>query len=243
MEVAHGKAHRWRKEEVSGTVANMPPSVNRPRNSIAFAQARDTRITWLLDRHPVTAAMLVALGLFASKRRALRRLDRLVNRGRIRLVGTVRRNAGRPEHVFCRWRPKVDDLVHEIELTALCLRLNAERIDRGPHVTDQTLRPDAEIWINGQVYYLELDRGTMGYHQMERRFQLYGSFPHFVIWVCPTAERRDGLRARADCLRPCALFTTFAEAVEDPHRPIWLDYAASRVALPAQGSTGKNSVA
>jgi hypothetical protein len=196
---------------------------------------------WLLDRHPVTAAMLVSLGLFASKRRALRRLNRLVTCGRIRLVGTVSRAKGRPEHVYCRWRPKVDDLVHEIELTALCLRLDAEKIDRGPHVTDQTIRPDAEVWINGQVYYLELDRGTMGYVQVERRFHLYESFADFVLWVCSTTDRREGLRARAKRLRPCALFTTFAEALSDPHRPIWLDVAGTRVGLSVHRDSSKKS--
>ena len=29
-------------------------------------------------------------------------------------MGTVSRSGGRPEHVYCRWRPKGDDLVHEV---------------------------------------------------------------------------------------------------------------------------------
>ena len=221
---------------------NGPSSEPCPgRHSNAYARTRDARVEWLLARHPVTAAMLVSLRLFPSKGKALRRLNRLVAKGRIRLVGTVRRKGGRPEHVFCRWRPKADDLIHEVELTDLCLRLDAERIDRGPHVTDQAIRPDAEVWINGQVYYLELDRGTMGYGQMERRFRLYEGFAHFVLWVCPAVERRDGLRARAGRLRSCALFTSFAEAVTDPHRALWLDYAGTRVALPSARHMVKSS--
>jgi hypothetical protein len=50
--------------------------------------------------------------------------------------------------------------------------------------------------------------------------------------VCPTAERRDGLRNRAEAIRHCALFTTFPEAVADPHRAIWLDVGGKRAALP-----------
>src|SRR5688500_8191616 len=95
------------------------------RQCNAFARERDARIRWLLDRHPVTAAMLHALGWFPTKAKALRRLRRLVERKQVRLVGTVCRKAGRPEHVYCRYRPKADQLLHEVELSELCLRLDA----------------------------------------------------------------------------------------------------------------------
>ena len=206
-----------------------------PRQSLALARVRDARIRWLLGLHPVTAAMLVSLGWFPTKQKALRRLGRLVERRRVRVVGTVSRKPGRPEHVYCRWQPKSDDLEHEVELTELCLRLDAATISRGPQTTDHDIRPDAEAWINGQVYYLELDCGTMGYAQIARRFRLYETFPQFVLWVCPTPERRDGLRTRAGAIRSAALFTTLPEALADPHSAIWLDYQGTRIALPRQG--------
>src|SRR2546423_1567757 len=90
-----------------------------PAESTSFARARDARVCWLLSMHPVTAAMFVGLGWFPSKRKALTRLRRLCLRRRIRLVGTVCRKAGRPEHVYCRYQPKTDHLLHEIELTEL----------------------------------------------------------------------------------------------------------------------------
>jgi hypothetical protein len=211
---------------------------DRPRESAAYAKARDERVVWLLTMHPVTAAMLVRIGWFPTRAKALKRLRRLCARGRVRFVGTMCRRFGRPEHVFCRWRVKHDDLLHEVELTELCLRLDAGAIRRGPHATDTRIRPDAEVSINGRVYYVELDRGSMGYAQMERRFRLYDTFPHFVLWVCPTPERRDALRARAEGLRHCALFTTFAEALVDPHAAIWLDYGSERVALPREEHSG-----
>src|SRR5438105_4613916 len=68
-------------------------------SSLAFARERDARICWLLDTHPVTASMLVTLRWFPSKRKALKRLNRLVAKKRIRLVGTVCRKPGRPENV------------------------------------------------------------------------------------------------------------------------------------------------
>src|SRR5882724_10179453 len=83
-------------------------------NGNDFARRRDARVCWLLDMHPVTAAMLVRIGWFPSKNKALKRLNRLVRRRRIKLVGTVCRKAGRPEQIYCRWMPKSDHLLHEV---------------------------------------------------------------------------------------------------------------------------------
>ena len=211
------------------------PIPDAARHSNDFARERDARIYWLLDTHPVTAAMLVGLGWFRTKNKALKRLRRLVARKRIRIVGSVCRKAGRPELVYCRWRPKADQLLHEIGLTELCFRIDAGRIVRGPHMTDDRVLPDAEVWIDGQAYYLEFDRGTMSHAQIERRFRKYEGCPHFVLWVCCTEGRLDALRKRAERIRGTALFTTYAEAVADPHDAIWRDFAGERVALPREG--------
>jgi hypothetical protein len=203
--------------------------------STAFARERDARIRWLLGVHPVTAAMLVAIGWFPTRNKALKRLRRLVRRGQIRLVGTVCRKAGRPEHVYCRHRPKSDSLLHEVELTDLCLRLDAGKILRGAESTDTRLRPDAEVWINGRRYCLELDRGTMGYARIAGRFRLYEGCPDLVLWVCSSPARAEGFRRRAERIRGTALFATFADALATPHGPVWRDFAGNRAALPREG--------
>src|SRR2546430_11802799 len=100
---------------------------------------------------------------------------------------------------------------------------------------DMDVRPDAEVQINGTVYYLEWDRGTMSYAQIVRhRFRMYERCPHLALWVCSTNARRDGLRSQAERIRSVALFTTAAEALASPHNPIWIDYGGERVALPRQ---------
>ncbi len=213
-----------------------PLSTPTTLHSLAFSRERDARICWLLDRHPVTSAMLVQLGWFPTRAKAQKRLRRLVGKNAIRLVGTVCRRSGRPEHVYCRWRAKPDQLLHEVELTALSLRIDAAKILRGPHGTANDLRPDAELWINGQRYFLELDRGTEGYAQITRRFHAYEGCNDFVLWICPTAERREGLRRRAEKLRHIALFTTFTDALSSPHDAVWIDYQGGHAALPREGA-------
>lgn len=188
----------------------------------------------LLDQHPVTAEMLTALGWFPTRGKALRRLARLVTRGKVRVAGTVSLKVGRPQQVYCRWQPKADQLTHEILLTSVCLRLEAARILRGSQVTRKDLLADAEVWIRNRLYFLELDRGTMSYAQIERRYQKYTAATEFVLWVCSTVERRNGLRRRAEVIRHTALFATLGEAVIDPHQPIWHDFVGQTVALPRE---------
>ena len=214
--------------------AAMPLSPDPHRRSNEFGRGRDRQICWLLSMHPATAAMLVSLSLFPTVKKARKRLARLALCRRIRLVGSVCRKSGRPEHVYCTWRPQAQQLLHEVELTQLCLRLDAGNILRGPHVKDDRIRPDAEVWIRGRLYYLELDRGTMSLRQIDGRFRKYEECRHLVLWVCATAERREALRQRAERLRQSALFASLAEAVASPHWPIWQDYTGQRAALPRE---------
>lgn len=210
------------------------PHTPAPDESAAFARRRDAWVIGLLDQHPVTAEMLAALGWFPTRGKALRRLARLAARGRVRVAGTVALKAGRPQHVYCRWRPKADQLAHEVLLTRVCLRLRAARILRGPRVTHRDLRPDAEVWIRNRLYFLELDRGTMSYAQIERRYQKYATAPEFVLWVCATAERRDGMRERAGLIRQTALFAQIDEAATDPHGEVWTDFSGQSTRLPGE---------
>jgi hypothetical protein len=222
------------------------PAAPLPSESTRFGRARDERILRLLGGHPVTAAILVSLGWFPNKNKALKRLGRLVRRRKIRCVGSIARTGGRPEHVYCRWRPKPDLLLHEVELTELCLKLHAGSVRRGPHVLDRRVLPDAELVINGVPYYLELDRGTMSPRQVVRdRFRKYRDYPHLCLWVCSSEARREGLRSQAESIRSTALFATRADVLALPHGLVWLDFGGNWAALPreqvrvfAGGNTG-----
>src|SRR5207247_2347891 len=84
------------------------------------------------------------------------------------------------------------------------------------------------VWINGQLYYLELDRGTMSYTQISARYAKYKACPHVVLWICSNRDRLEGMRARAAQLRHTALFSTLSEAICSPHGAIWQDHSANR---------------
>ncbi len=206
------------------------------RSSNAVARRRDALLRWLLLRHPATAGMLVQVGLFPSRKKASRRLQKLRQRGEVRLLGIVALKDGRPEHVYARGRWKADNLLHEVQLTRVCLKIDADAIRRGAGETDARLRPDAELLIGGQRYLLELDCGTIAYEVIvTRRFLPYRSSPDLVLWVCPTESRMEGLRRRAEAIRDVALFTTLDQALRNPHAPIWVDYDGERAALPRGG--------
>lgn len=212
------------------------PTTSSTRNNNRFARERDALILRLLDHHPATASMLASIGLFPTRKKASERLARLTKRGRVRLLGTVSLGDGRPQHVYGRGRCKRDNLLHEVQLTRVCLRIQAEEVRRGSGEVDGTLLPDAELVINGKQYFLEMDCGTMSYSQVVRdRFLKYRFAEQLVLWVCPTDARREGLRRHAEMNRATALFTTFAEAVTNPHAPIWVDFDGGRAALPRNG--------
>lgn len=213
---------------------------NGHRSSNAFARQRDATILWLLEHHPATAGMLAGIGLFSNRRKAGKRLCRLRQRKQVRILGTVSLKGGHPEQVYCRGRWwKADNLLHEVQLTRVCLKIEADEIRRGQGDTDPFLRPDAELYINGQRFLLEMDCGTMSYGEIVRkRFAKYRACPDFVLWICPSERRRDGLRRHADLIRGTGLFTTLDAALANPHASIWMDVDGEKAALPHRSKGG-----
>jgi hypothetical protein len=216
----------------------MTPS-SSPKTSNAIARERDAALLWLLARHPVTATMLVQIGLFSNRKKASKRLCRLAQRRKLRLLGTVSLKCGRPEYVYGRGHWNTTNLTHEVLLTKVCLKIDAEEMRRGHGEVDATLRPDAQLLIGGRWFCLELDCGTTGYADVVRkRFTKYQACDDLVLWVCPTASRMEGLRRHATIVRGTALFTTLDEALANPHDRIWIDCDGARAALPRSTKAG-----
>ena len=246
MSACHRAVHdhaKWHPPRIDacgqrGTVARMDTTLSphRPEESAAYCLIRDETVASLINTHPVTAALLVERGLFPTRKKARERLRVLTRQKRIHRVGVIWRKAGSPENVYCLWRPKSDQLPHEVELSALCLRLSATTVRRGPGVKDRTVRPDAEVQINDDLFYLELDRGSMRIDQIEERLAKYRGCPHMALWVCPNQKRLEAVRRAANAVVRDALFTTFDEALADPHAEIWQDFNGERTFLPCEQS-------
>ena len=130
---------------------------------------------------------------------------------------------GRPESVFCNgWRPKYDQLRHEVKLTDFLLLYTPDELVRGWYV-DRTIRPDAQMLLEEQKYYVELDTGHMSMGQIKRRQVVYRDVTdHLVLYVTLGTQRRvKSLIQASQLIDKIGLFTTLDEAMADPSGAIW----------------------
>jgi hypothetical protein len=141
-------------------------------------------------------------------------------------------DAGRPERVFCNgWRPKYDQLRHELLLTDFLLCYGEADTLRGWAV-DRRLRPDAEMTLDGYFYNVELDTGEQTHAQVRRRQAAYAGTDNFLLYVTTSTKRLDGLRKNVhDAVKRIALFTTLDQAIANPRGDIWVDSEGERTAI------------
>jgi len=211
----------------------VPPSPDRTPYPFHTPRKRDDFICFALA-HPATVTTLMAINLFSRPRKLRACLHRLVTEGRIQHLGTIQWGRGRPEHVYCRWRPGPAQLLQEVQLTEVLLRLDAGDVRRGPFISDQMVRPDAEVVINGLLYYLELDRSPQEAQSLTQRMAAYASCEHPSLWLCATHKRAEALRRQAATLPAPALITTLEDAYRGSHRDIWRDCGGRIVPLPRE---------
>jgi hypothetical protein len=141
-------------------------------------------------------------------------------------------DSGRPENVYCNgWKPKYDQLRHELLLTDFLLGYPEVDTLRGWAV-NRRLRPDAEMTLGDYFYYVELDTGEQSYAQVRRRQARYAGVEDYVLYVTTTGKRLDGLRRQAhEAVKRIALFTTLADAQREPHGEIWTDCLGEKTAI------------
>jgi hypothetical protein len=204
------------------------PSSSQPRPICIDGFARDARVCALLVTHPVTTGLLVQIGLFPNRQRALKRLRLLAERHHIRVVGSVSMSTGGQELVFCRWKPRPARLAHEVALSEVLLRLNLGTVYRGPDMARKNSSADAEVSIGGERYWLVMDQRAMWEESMWRRLRRYELSSQRSLWVCGTAQNMERLCEQAERLRQSkgrtwALYTTHREALAHPDGPVWRD--------------------
>lgn len=130
-------------------------------------------------------------------------------------------DTGRPERVYCNsWKPKADQLRHEVLLTDFLLCYPESDVLRG-WLVNRRIRPDAEMTWKDRLFYVEFDTGHESYSQVRRRQRVYSGIQDILLYVTLTKTRMAGLIRNSRAVKSIALFTTLELAKRDPFGPIW----------------------
>lgn len=196
---------------------------------------RDDAILDRVSIHPCTPQQL--MDFFPCKTIGYRRIVKLRNRKRITHRGTAMINhSGRPQDVYCNdWKPKHNNLRHEVLLTDFLLLYPDAAIVRGYDV-DRKIRPDAEMsFDNGKKHhFVELDTGHVRYNKLKERWKAYGNTKDLLLVVTSTQKRLQNLLKHSQRVAHIAVFTTLAEARKNPHGKIWIDTSGNAGSLPTR---------
>ena len=139
------------------------------------------------------------------------------------------KDEGRPERVFCNgYEPQRNHLKHEVWLPDFLLPYDEYSVMRRGNDVDQRIRPDAEMEMDDQKYFVELDTGTVHHPKQRKRWKRYDKVAdEFLLVVTSSKKRMKNLISSADGVRSIALFTTLKEAIENPFGEIWHDCSGS----------------
>ena len=186
-------------------------------------RGRDNEILKRVRQHPCCPRHF--FDLFGSQQAVYRRLARLVELKQLRLIGEIMvGDSGRPQKVYCNgWKPKPDQIRHEVLLTDFLFCYPSSYITRG-WLVNKDLRPDAEMTLGGIRFNVELDTGTESHSQVRRRQQVYVGSTEFVLFVTLSARRLRGLTSKClTAVKDICLFTTLDQVKTDPAGSIWID--------------------
>ena len=188
------------------------------------------RVIELVEKHVILTRHVIPL--FPCRATAYRAVAGLRRQRRLRAIGhALMETTGRPEIAYCNsWKPKADQLRHEVWVTDFLLCYPDAEIVRGWRV-DRHIRPDAEMQLRGQKFYVELDSGEQSHRQVRDRQLAYASVRDFLLYVTLSERRLTGLIKHAESVRHIALFTTLERVVADPHGPVWVDCQGKTVAI------------
>jgi hypothetical protein len=134
--------------------------------------------------------------------------------------------------VYCGdWKPKEDNLRHEVGLSRFCFRYLHAEFARGPALDERL--SDAHMAIKGHFYRIEFDCGTMNKTRWLRRAAKYRGCEDTVLVVVASRYKRSQERVRelmewVGAELPEALFTTLDEAIADPFGRVFSAFGESR---------------
>ena len=165
---------------------------------------------------------------FPSLAKAYQRIARLRKKGEVKHIGTAQIHPyGRPADLYFNARcPPCDKFTHEYHLTTFAL-LYTDAEWKRVYETDRRLKPDGEMTIGTNHYWVELDTGSVRDHKkIQKRFAAYEAEIDPVLWVCLRRNRMHKLIEQ--CKYNRMFFATLSDATADPFGSIWIDRHGDR---------------
>lgn len=192
---------------------------------------RDDRIKQRVQQHVCCPRHF--FDLFGTPQATYRRLARLVALKQLRIVGEIMVNdSGRPQKCYCNgWRPKPDQVRHEVLLTDFLFCYPEAHVVRG-WLVNKELRPDAEMTLGGIHFNVELDTGSESHSQVRRRQGVYVSTSDMVLFVTLSERRMNGLmKGCLDEVKGMCLFGTLDGVRAEPEGEVWMDVDGNRASI------------
>lgn len=189
-------------------------------------------------QHPVTVRQIQRIGEFETYNQAAVWANKKRNQGLLTHVGTIPNECGtgRSIDVYCNgWQPKRDNLRHEVKGTDFCLLYPQATFRRGYHVGD--LRPDIEMELDGHLYLIEIDCGTMTKAKVLKRWQRYKKRDDITVFIIAVGnplrgiesdERLKELIRWSGSMYGIACFVRFEDIIADPYGPVLWDAEEKR---------------
>lgn len=195
------------------------------------AATRDAEIEAFLKKDPMTARMLVDMEVLPNMKVANRRLNRLAKKrtSTVRKFSTQVNLDNKWQCVyFCGPPFGVNMLQHHTEVTALVLMFEVTNYERWNVPCDG----DALLWIGNMRYLLEHKRGTQNNKNIEKRVERLQAWANTILWVCRDETDLAETIRQTTAINSRCLYTTFKEAMQDPHAEIWRFADGLTVDLP-----------
>ena len=196
----------------------------------------------IVKDNPINLDIIEDIGKFSTRKAAGAWTARLVASGNLTEVGTMKDANGRKViPVYCNgWKPKDDNLRHEIIGTWVRLLYPVFHFRRGPKIND--CLPDMVMTDGEHTYEFEVDCDTMPMKKVKYRWKAHKCEHDILVVTAPEhgdpEARLKQLLDWSEDLGERGFFTTFDRLrTLGPHARVWDFYGRKgelkRVKLPA----------
>jgi hypothetical protein len=168
----------------------------------------------------MTARMMTDLEYFPNIKVANRRLNRLSRKrtSKVRKMNTLAYLDNSWQCVYTCGPPFGSNMVqHHTEVTALLLMMEVDHYERWAVPCDA----DALLTIGELRFLWENHRGTQNDKGMAKRVEKLTEWQDTILWVCKDKTDVKEVIRQTKAIAPRCLYTTFDQAMADPHAAVW----------------------